>query len=151
MAVVTDSMQGMKLPDVDRWSERVVVVRGLNPGPFTGPGTNTYLIGTGPRPLLIDTGAGRPGYVELIEAALRDECRADALGDILVTHVHGDHIGGVASLIEAFGPRTVYKFLWSSRDAEFKVELTPIQDGVPLLPPLPTPAPGSPELPPADC
>ncbi len=129
MAVVTDSMQGMKLPDVDRWSERVVVVRGLNPGPFTGPGTNTYLIGTGPRPLLIDTGAGRPGYVELIEAALRDECRADALGDILVTHVHGDHIGGAASLLEALGPRPVHKFPWSSRDAEFGVELTPIEDG----------------------
>ena len=129
MAVVTDSMQGMKLPDVDRWSERVVVVRGLNPGPFTGPGTNTYLIGTGPRPLLIDTGAGRAGYVELIESALRDECRAETLGDILITHVHGDHIGGAASLLEAFGPRTVYKFPWSSRDAEFKVELTPIADG----------------------
>ncbi len=129
MAVVTDSMQGMKLPDVDRWSERVVVVRGLNPGPFTGPGTNTYLIGTGPRPLLIDTGAGRPGYVELIERALRDECHADTLGDILVTHVHGDHIGGAASLLEALGPRPVHKFPWSSRDAEFEVELTPIEDG----------------------
>ena len=121
-------MQGMKLPDVDRWSERVVVVRGLNPGPFTGPGTNTYLVGTGPRPLLIDTGAGRAGYLELVERALREECGTDGFGDILVTHVHGDHLGGASDLIAAFGPRAVHKFPWPSRDSDFDVELTPIQD-----------------------
>jgi len=51
-----DSMWGMKLPDIERWSPSVVVVRGQNPGPFTGPGTNTYLVGRGARPFLLDTG-----------------------------------------------------------------------------------------------
>jgi hypothetical protein len=36
-----DVMLGMQLPDVDVWSERVVVALGQNPNMFTGPGTNT--------------------------------------------------------------------------------------------------------------
>ena len=39
------TMIGLSLPDVDKWSERVVVALGQNPGLFTGPGTNTYQIG----------------------------------------------------------------------------------------------------------
>ena len=37
--IVTDSMIGLSLQDVDVWSDRVAVVLGQNPGPFTGPGT----------------------------------------------------------------------------------------------------------------
>ena len=43
------TMIGVALPDVDVWSERVTVALGQNPGIFTGPGTNTYLVGSGPR------------------------------------------------------------------------------------------------------
>ena len=42
--IVTDSMIGMKLPDFARHSERVATVLGHNPSPFTGPGTNTWLV-----------------------------------------------------------------------------------------------------------
>ena len=35
--IVSTSMLGMAMPDIDRWSERVAVVLGQNPGPFTGP------------------------------------------------------------------------------------------------------------------
>jgi hypothetical protein len=37
-------MIGLTLPDVDVWSDRVVVALGQNPNLFTGPGTNTYLV-----------------------------------------------------------------------------------------------------------
>ena len=124
-----DSMQGMKLPDVERLSERVVVVRGRNPGPFTGPGTNTYLLGTAPPPLLLDTGSGKPEYIELLERALADEFGCDAPGDVLVTHTHPDHLGGAADVIARFGPRRVSKMPWPERDARIQVDITPIGDG----------------------
>lgn len=122
-------MYGTTAPDVERWSSRVVVVRGLNPGPFTGPGTNTCLIGTGPRPLLLDTGSGAEGYLPLLEGALRSECGTDAPGDVLLTHVHPDHIGGAADVVARFGPRRVSKKPWPGRDEQFPVELAPIDDG----------------------
>ena len=122
-------MYGTTAPDVERWSSRVVVVRGLNPGPFTGPGTNTCLIGTGPHPLLLDTGSGVEGYLPLLEGALRSECGSDAPGDILLTHVHPDHIGGAADVLARFGPRRVSKKPWPGRDERFPVELAPIDDG----------------------
>ena len=60
--VVTDSMIGLKLPDFARHSDRVATVLGHNPGPFTGPGTNTYLLGTGRRPILL-VEVGHLGYL----------------------------------------------------------------------------------------
>ena len=63
-------MLGMVLPDLDRWSNRVVVALGQNPGAFTGPGTNTYLVGTGPERILLDTGQGLPAYLPILEQAL---------------------------------------------------------------------------------
>ena len=40
-------MIGLELPDVDVWSGRVAVALGQKPWMFTGPGTNTYLVGYG--------------------------------------------------------------------------------------------------------
>ena len=122
-------MWGMQLPDIERWSPRVVVVRGQNPGPFTGPGTNTYLIGTGRRPLLIDTGSGKPSYLPLLEQALMSEHASNAPGDVLVTHVHADHIGGVASVLARYGKRRVSKLPWPGKDERFGLTLEPIRAG----------------------
>ena len=123
-----ETMLGLTAPDVERWSDRVVVVRGLNPGPFTGPGTNTYLVGTG-RPLLLDTGSGVEGYVPLLEQALKEHCGVDAPGDLLVTHVHPDHLGGAPAVLERFGPRAVSKLPWPGRDERVPVPITPIGEG----------------------
>ena len=101
--VVTDTMLGLKLPDYARLSPRVATVLGHNPGPFTGPGTNTYIIGTGRRPLLLDTGIGVPKWAENLPRGLRELANTDELERVVLTHAHQDHIGGVKDVIRMFG------------------------------------------------
>jgi glyoxylase-like metal-dependent hydrolase (beta-lactamase superfamily II) len=124
-----DSMIGMSAPDRERWSRRVVVVRGQNPGIFTGPGTNTYLVGTGPRPVLVDTGSGHRKYIPILEQALAEDCRADEPGDVIVTHVHPDHLAGAPSVLERFGERPVRKMPWPGRDDAVPVKIQPLAPG----------------------
>ena len=115
--IVTDSMIGMKLPDFARHSERVATVLGHNPSPFTGPGTNTWLIGTGERPLLLDTGQGIPIWIDLLETALKDLFHGDGIDRIVLTHAHVDHIGGVKQVREKYGQHQVLKMPWPEHDA----------------------------------
>jgi glyoxylase-like metal-dependent hydrolase (beta-lactamase superfamily II) len=121
-------MIGLTLPEVDRWSDRVVVALGLNPGLFTGPGTNTYLVGTGPRRILLDTGQGKPGYPDVLARAMaRAGC--DDIQEIVLTHGHADHLGGVDQVVERFGPKPVSKLPWPAFDRACRVPMTPIGDG----------------------
>jgi glyoxylase-like metal-dependent hydrolase (beta-lactamase superfamily II) len=120
-------MLGLSLPDVDVWSERVVVALGQNPGPFTGPGTNSYLVGTGKQRLLLDPGQGVPAYLPVLEEAL---ARADCtIQEIVLTHGHPDHIGGVASVLERFGRLRVSKLPWPGVDDRLGFALEPLADG----------------------
>jgi glyoxylase-like metal-dependent hydrolase (beta-lactamase superfamily II) len=119
--IVTDSMIGLGMPDIAAWSERVTVVLGQNPGPFTGPGTNTYVIGTGATPLLLDTGQGMAGYVPLLARALRERGQ-DRIERIVLTHGHPDHMGGVAAVRQHFGPVPVIKKPWAAVDGALTVE-----------------------------
>jgi glyoxylase-like metal-dependent hydrolase (beta-lactamase superfamily II) len=125
--IVTDSMIGLDMPDVAVWSERVTVVLGQNPGPFTGPGTNTYLIGTGSRPLLLDTGQGIPQYLPLLERALDAVRPAAGLQEVVLTHGHADHLGGVDGVQRRFGPLRVSKKPWDKLDGGLAVTL--VDDG----------------------
>jgi glyoxylase-like metal-dependent hydrolase (beta-lactamase superfamily II) len=120
-------MLGLRLPDVDVWSDRVVVALGQNPGPFTGPGTNTFLVGSGERRLLIDPGQGLDAYLPVLEQALeRAGCE---IQEIVLTHGHPDHIGGVASVQKRFGPLPVAKLPWPGQDELHGLDLTPLSDG----------------------
>ncbi|MCG8589924.1 MAG: beta-lactamase-like protein 2 [Proteobacteria bacterium] len=121
-------MLGMELPDVAAWSERVTVALGQNPSVFTGPGTNTYLVGTGSHRILLDPGQGVTSYLPILERALA-ECGAEGLQEIVLTHGHPDHIGGVAQILERFGPLSVKKFPWPENDAEFDFPITSLADG----------------------
>jgi len=132
--VVTDSMIGLKLPDYARLSPRVATVLGQNPSPFTGPGTNTYLLGTGRRPILLDTGQGVAVYPELLARALKELSDTGQIDRIVLTHAHADHIGGVRQVRERFGGRgksgliEALKKPWPGHD-EAAEPLTPIEDG----------------------
>jgi glyoxylase-like metal-dependent hydrolase (beta-lactamase superfamily II) len=90
-------------------SELVGRVLGLNPGMFTGPGTNTYLVGRR-EPILIDTGAGVEGYLPLLTGYLAHRGWKQP-ARVLLTHRHPDHLGGVAQLRARFPGLRVSKFI----------------------------------------
>jgi endoribonuclease LACTB2 len=127
--IVTDTMMGICMPDFDIWSERVSTVLGQNPGPFTGPGTNTYLVGTGKRPLLLDTGVGLEIYDPLLVKGVAETKGATELQEIVLTHVHQDHIGGAARVRAQFGDLKVSKKAWPGKDEAYDLPLTYIEDG----------------------
>lgn len=123
-----DLLLGSMLPDVDVWSDRVVVALGQNPSAFTGPGTNTYLIGTGPRRILLDTGDGRDEYLPVLEQAI-ERAGCDGIQEIVLTHGHPDHIGGAESVLKRFGDVKVSKRPWDKIDGLYPFDISPIEDG----------------------
>lgn len=106
-------------------SDRVSRVLGLNPGPLTGPGTNTYLVG-GRDPILIDTGAGVPDYLPLLERSLAERGSARP-ARVLLTHRHRDHMGGVGQLRRRFRGLPVAKMV--HRDAGLPEPIEDLRDG----------------------
>lgn len=120
-------MLGMELKDVDQWSSLVTVILGQNPGPFTGPGTNTYLIGTGSHRILLDTGQGVSAYLDILEAAIATADGVEGLERILITHAHPDHIGGVKGIFDRLGRVPVSKMPRPELDQEIEVEA--LEDG----------------------
>lgn len=126
--IVTDSMSGMRMPDAAVWSPRVTVVLGQNPSVFTGPGTNTYLVGTGRYPLLLDTGQGVDAYYPVLEHARHEVRPTDGFRAIVLTHAHIDHVGGVPRLLGEHGDGPVLKMPWPGHDPA-AVSFTWIGDG----------------------
>jgi len=106
-------------------SELVGRVLGLNPGMMTGPGTNTYLVGRRD-PILIDTGAGVPDYVPLLERYLGERGFSQP-SRVLLTHRHRDHLGGVDRLRERFRGLRVSKM--RHRDAGLPEPIEDLRDG----------------------
>ncbi|CAO3616590.1 unnamed protein product [Cunninghamella blakesleeana] len=87
-----------KLAPFTKLSDRVWRVLGLNPGKFTLQGTNTYLIGKGERKILLDCGEGIPEYVPLLEESLKSISTKAYISDIIISHSHRDHFGGLTSI-----------------------------------------------------
>ncbi|OKL55385.1 hypothetical protein UA08_09358 [Talaromyces atroroseus] len=67
---------------------------------FTLQGTNTFIVGTGPERLIIDTGQGIPDWADLLDHTLAEN--GISLSHVLLTHWHGDHTGGVPDLIRMY-------------------------------------------------
>ena len=79
-------------------------ITALNPGVMTGPGTNTYLVGSG-EIAVIDPGPDDPAHLgTLLDAAIS---AGDRIRWVLVTHTHPDHAPGAARLAAASGAELV--------------------------------------------
>jgi glyoxylase-like metal-dependent hydrolase (beta-lactamase superfamily II) len=81
----------------------VVRLTAPNPGLMTGPGTNTYLVGSGEL-AVVDPGPADETHTAAITAAAAP---LGAIRTILVTHTHLDHAPGAAALAAATGARVV--------------------------------------------
>ena len=73
-----------------------------NPGPMTGDGNWTYLIGDR-HPVLIDAGVGNASHLDAIA-----EAAPSGPSLVLVTHAHSDHVSG-APAIKARWPHAQFK------------------------------------------
>jgi hydroxyacylglutathione hydrolase len=93
----------------------VVTLPGHNPGPWTGAGTNTYLL-TGRVPTLIDAGVGDPRHLQRLEDALSTGGRP--LAQVLVTHGHVDHASGAPALARRWPQATFRKMPWPGCDGQ---------------------------------
>ncbi|KAI5361658.1 Putative metallo-beta-lactamase, winged helix-like DNA-binding domain superfamily [Septoria linicola] len=95
------------IPDIERLSPRVIRILGGNPSKFTLQGTNTHLIGTGSKRLLLDTAEGKPVWKDSLAEILKSENAT--LSAVILTHWHPDHIGGIPQ-VQALQPNVeIYK------------------------------------------
>ena len=67
---------------------RVTRVVAPNPGPYTGPGTNTWIVDAGPVVAVIDPGPDHNAHLE----ALNRHLAGRTVSVVLVTHSHPDHL-----------------------------------------------------------
>jgi glyoxylase-like metal-dependent hydrolase (beta-lactamase superfamily II) len=68
-----------------------------NPSPYTGPGTNTWIVEGDPVAVVIDPGPDDDSHL----AAIEERLAGAAVGAVLVTHSHSDHLPLAARLASA--------------------------------------------------
>jgi glyoxylase-like metal-dependent hydrolase (beta-lactamase superfamily II) len=84
----------MKTEEIIQLSPLVKRITAGNASVFTGPGTNTYLVGND-NVTVVDPGPALDSHIEAIVKA------SDSIKQIIVTHTHPDHSPGVKLLQEA--------------------------------------------------
>lgn len=92
-----------------------------NPGPMTGEGNWTYVIGD-QHPVLIDAGVGHASHLDAIAKAAS---RGPSL--VLVTHAHSDHVSGATAINARWPAARFKKYPWPIRDPD--VGWTWLEDG----------------------
>jgi glyoxylase-like metal-dependent hydrolase (beta-lactamase superfamily II) len=81
-----------------------------NPGPMTGPGTNTYLVGID-EVAVIDPGPDDKQHIDaIVGASMKERVRW-----VILTHTHPDHGPGTARLVKATGAEVL---AFSKRDPD---------------------------------
>ncbi len=81
---------------------------------------NSYLINTGSKLILVDTGAGNlfgPTLGKLVNNLRAAGYQPDQIDEIYITHIHPDHIGGLADGEKAAFPNAIVRV--DQEDADF--------------------------------
>lgn len=104
----------------------VTLVHAHNPGPYTGAGNNTYLVGSR-QALLIDAGTGDQRHLDDLSRALASH--AAELSAVVVTHGHPDHASGAEAIAARWPGAQFFKMPWPARDVQFKVDWQALADG----------------------
>jgi glyoxylase-like metal-dependent hydrolase (beta-lactamase superfamily II) len=116
---------------LDRYVTRIIAP---NPGPLTGPGTNTYLVGEG-QVAVIDPGPEDAAHLRAILTA-----GAGRIRWILCSHTHADHAAAAAALSRSTGapiaavspPRTEHDLDLQLDRSLHDGELIHVEDGLSL-------------------
>lgn len=85
--------------ELSRISDHVHRVVAPNPGAMTGPGTNSYIVGT-QQLAIIDPGPAETAHIDALLAAC---AQLGELRWVIATHTHHDHSPGAALLAERTG------------------------------------------------
>ena len=94
-----------------------------NPGPFTGPGTNTYLVGID-EVAVIDPGPDDKDHIAaIVGGSMKERVRW-----VVLTHTHPDHWPGTARLVKATGAEVVAFGKHLDKDADVVLDRV-IADG----------------------
>src|SRR3954467_8372805 len=95
---------------LDAWVTRLIAP---NPGMMTGPGTNTYLLGTESARAVIDPGPDIASHIEKILAFANIKW-------VLCTHTHMDHSPAAAAIKAATGAQVLGRPAPEGQDATFQ-------------------------------
>ena len=101
-----------------------ILIPGFNPGPFTGAGTNTYLI-SGEFTTLLDAATGVQAHLSALSGALG----VSSLAQLLLTHAHADHVDGCAKIAERWSGVIFRKMPWPEQDRLQPTDYRPLADG----------------------
>jgi glyoxylase-like metal-dependent hydrolase (beta-lactamase superfamily II) len=106
---------------------QAVCIRGDNPGPLTGAGTNTWLL-LGAEPTLIDAAEDSDSYAARVADTLEQHQPGATLARVLITHAHSDHIGGVEAIRRRWPDAAFAKFPDPVRDTRYPVAWRGLKD-----------------------
>ena len=95
---------------LDKWVTRLTAP---NPGMMTGPGTNTYIVGTAGGRAVIDPGPDIASHIEKILSFANIKW-------VLCTHTHHDHSPAAAAIKAATGAQVLGRPAPEGQDATFK-------------------------------
>lgn len=88
-----------------------------NPGPFTGPGTNTYLVGID-EVAVIDPGPDIAAHIDaIVGASMKERVRW-----VVLTHTHPDHFPGARRLVKATGAEVLAYGRKLDKDFDLRID-----------------------------